>query len=330
LVCLTNWQSDASKFPEFGHVSKEFTFAPGIGLPGRVWASAQATWIPDVVADRNFLRAPLAAQEGLHSGVGLPVTVRGEVIGVMGFFSHIVRPPEAELLQLLENVGQQVGLLTQRTEDEACAHEQMQLEAALEERLRLAHKLHDNVAQTVFPAAVLAELLPYLWDRDRNRVWYGLNELRQLTHTSLNQAHGLLSHLGGKTLAEADAGELLNRVVKKIASQTRLEVELSVKGECRLPTEAQIALYCIVQEALQNVLQHARATRATIHLHSYPEGTELRIGDNGRGFDLNRVLPDRLGLRIMRECASRFGATFEVTSQLNQGTQVILRWRTAR
>jgi PAS domain S-box-containing protein len=90
------------------------TFAPGDGLPGRVWECGEPVWIPDVVADSNFPRAAIAAHDGLHGAFGLPILSRGSVVAVMEFFSREIRKPDEELLQMLSTVGAQIGRFMER------------------------------------------------------------------------------------------------------------------------------------------------------------------------------------------------------------------------
>jgi PAS domain S-box-containing protein len=114
LRCAQSWTTSASQFPEFTKISEGITFRRSVGLPGRVWASATPAWIPDVVADTNFPRAPVAAREGLHAAFGFPVLLRGEVIGVMEFFSREIRQPDEHLLSMLTTVGNQIGMFIER------------------------------------------------------------------------------------------------------------------------------------------------------------------------------------------------------------------------
>jgi two-component system sensor histidine kinase/response regulator len=118
--CVEMWHPSAVQFPEFEAVSRRTRFPRGIGLPGRVWASAAPAWIPDVVQDGNFPRAPIAAREGLHAAFGFPILIRGEVVGVMEFFSREMRPPDDELLSMMAAVGSQIGQFIERkrTEEE--------------------------------------------------------------------------------------------------------------------------------------------------------------------------------------------------------------------
>src|SRR5262249_11849221 len=82
---------------------------PGVGLPGRVWASGQPAWIPDVVVDTNFPRAAAADRVGLHAAFGLPILRGADVVGAMEFFSGQIREPDAALLETMMAVGGQVG-----------------------------------------------------------------------------------------------------------------------------------------------------------------------------------------------------------------------------
>jgi PAS domain S-box-containing protein len=109
-----NWTSSVAQFPEFIAISDGMTFQRGIGLPGRVWASGQPAWIPDVVADENFPRSPVAAREGLHGAFGFPILLRGEVYGVIEFFSREIREPDEQLLSMLTTVGNQIGMFIER------------------------------------------------------------------------------------------------------------------------------------------------------------------------------------------------------------------------
>ena len=114
LRCAQIWSVSPNRFPQFLASSQRMTFRRGIGLPGRVWASALPAWIPDVVADANFPRAPVAAREGLHAAFGFPVLLRGNVFGVMEFFSREIREPDDHLLPMLTTVGNQIGLFIER------------------------------------------------------------------------------------------------------------------------------------------------------------------------------------------------------------------------
>ena len=108
------WHAASSPFDEFAAASSVRTFASGIGLPGRVWASLAPVWIPDVVQDANFPRSSFANHVGLHAALGFPIIGRAETIGVMEFFSRDIREPDEHLLSMLTAVGSQIGLFVEQ------------------------------------------------------------------------------------------------------------------------------------------------------------------------------------------------------------------------
>ena len=114
LRCGATWHSSSTPLVEFEAVSRQRTFAPGIGLPGRVWISRQPVWIVDVTRDSNFPRAPVAAKEGLRAAFAFPILLGDDVLGVMEFFSREIRKPDAELLQMFASIGGQIGQFLER------------------------------------------------------------------------------------------------------------------------------------------------------------------------------------------------------------------------
>ncbi|MGY3423469.1 PAS domain S-box-containing protein [Bradyrhizobium sp. F1.13.4] len=129
LRCVELWHKGSIEVPEFERVSRECTFGPGSGLPGRVWSSLEPEYIADVVPDENFPRAPIAEREGLRAAFGFPILLRGEVLGVIEFFSREIRQPDQELLNMLATIGSQIGQFIERKRAEE-AFREVQLELA--------------------------------------------------------------------------------------------------------------------------------------------------------------------------------------------------------
>jgi PAS domain S-box-containing protein len=131
------WSATRATGAHFLRKSREFLFERGYGLPGRVLSTGRPQWIPDVAVDQNFPRAPFALEEGLHAGFAFPVTLGGEVLGVMEFFSRRIREPDQHVLDLTAGAGAQIGqyLERQATETELVESEARKsaiLESALE------------------------------------------------------------------------------------------------------------------------------------------------------------------------------------------------------
>lgn len=121
----------------------------------------------------------------------------------------------------------------------------------------------------------------------------------------------LLLELRPSTLVESGLKELLNQLTEAVTGRTRIPITLKIEGQPVLCPDVKIAFYRIAQEALNNIAKHSGATRVEIELSAkggipgITEALELRISDNGRGFEINRVTPEHLGLGIMRERAGR-------------------------
>ena len=116
------WHAPTLEAKEFEAHSRAVTFPKGIGLPGRVWASGKPAWITDVTKDSNFPRAPFAAKAGLHGAFGFPIKLREEVLAVLEFFSHDIKQPDEDLLQMLGAVGSQIGHFIERERAEEEMH----------------------------------------------------------------------------------------------------------------------------------------------------------------------------------------------------------------
>lgn len=120
LRCLNFWHAPSAKVEKFKSVTERMTFAPGVGLPGRVWANPKPVWLPDVISEDNFPRKPFALAEGLHSGFAFPILFGERFLGVMEFFSSEIRRPDDALLSMFGSVGNQIGqfIIRKRAEEE--------------------------------------------------------------------------------------------------------------------------------------------------------------------------------------------------------------------
>lgn len=142
LVYAQGWYISDINLEEFKQKSLKFTFAPHIGLPGRVWASKESEWIEDVSAEQTqfFLRPQLAGKVGLKASFGIPIVVNDEVLAVLVFFKKESIPEQSHLVDLVNAVAMQLGSLIQRKQ----AEEALRLS---EERY---HSIVDNAVEGIF------------------------------------------------------------------------------------------------------------------------------------------------------------------------------------
>ncbi len=160
------WHAPEVEASEFAEDSRERIFQRGEGFVGKVWAKGKPIWIPDVVTDPDFRRAPIAARAGLHGGVGFPVRKGERLYGVIEFFSHEIRVPDHDVLHMMADIGIKVGQFVERKEtDEALRRAEVRFleEARLAEVARvlgdIAHDIKNMLMPVVTGAALLEEEL---------------------------------------------------------------------------------------------------------------------------------------------------------------------------
>jgi PAS domain S-box-containing protein len=275
----------------------------------------------------RFLRTLLAGQasillEGVRSWMWVPLAIKDQIIGAIGV-AHVERNFfTAHHANLALTVANQAAITMVNAE----LYEHAQALAALQERQRLARSLHDAVNQSLFSAGLIAEVLPRLWEQDPDEGRRSLEDLRRLTRGAQADMRLLLAELRPSTLTDAELGDLLRLLGSALAGRTNIPIEVTVKGEGKLPTEVQVTLYRLCQEGLSNIAKHAGASRVDILLQYDPGRVELHIRDDGRGFNPQQDLPGHYGLSMMHERAAAIGASLSINSQPGQGAEIVIRW----
>ena len=259
------------------------------------------------------------------SALAIPLTTStGHFGGLTIYYRERQDFAEPEL-RLALAIGNQMALAVENARLRATTAES----AAAAERGRLARELHDAVTQTLFSASLIADVLPRLWQRDPALVPPRLDQLRRLIRGAHAEMRTLLVELRPAALVEAPLGELLRQLVDAATGQSGIQVTLQVTGGRALPPDAQIALYRIAQEALNNVAKHSGAERAEVRLSFNAESVDLCVRDDGRGFDPSLVPANHLGLSIIRERARAVGMAASLTSRPGEGTTVSVCWMPA-
>lgn len=260
--------------------------------------------------------------KGVRAWMWVPLAVKGRIIGGIGVAHAEPDSFTVHHANLALIVANQAAI----TLVNAQLYEQAQTLATLEERQRLAQNLHDAVNQSLFSASLIAEVLPRLWERNPDEGRQSLEDLRRLTRGAMAEMRSLLAELRPLFLTDSDLGDLLRQLGDALTGRTNIPVSVTVTGKGTLPAEVQVAFYRLCQEGLNNIAKHAGASQVAIDLEYGGSKVELHIHDDGCGFNPANIPAGHYGLSIMRERAKAIGAELLVTSQLDQGTDILIRW----
>jgi two-component system, NarL family, sensor kinase len=320
--------------PPFTSLSGTVELALGEGVAGWVALHAEPAVVPDKWKDERYVYIPELRGEEYESLVSVPLLGRGQkVVGVLNVHSRKPRRYGNHDVALLS----QVGNLLARTIENARLYERLALreqmleqfaartvEAQEIERRHLAGEIHDGISQP------LISLWYHLnaaeaFAGDPAVVAHELGRAKDLTGAALDEARRAIGGLRPSTLDDLGLGPSLESLAHTVAGP---EVEVDV-GPARLPAHVEVALYRIAQEALQNVMKHASASRVTLRLSSTHGTVQLVVEDDGRGFRPAQAARNRngdpaYGLAGMRERAELVGARLQVTSAPGSGTRVLV------
>lgn len=144
LRCVEFWHAPGLEATGFEEASRRIALAPGIGLPGRVWATEQPSWSENVAADTNLPRRWDAHNAGLHGSYAFPVQNGAEFLGVLEFFSREIWQPDEELLQTMSSIGRHISQFIERRRAEGTLRRR-------DEERRLACKIQQGLLPKAIP-----------------------------------------------------------------------------------------------------------------------------------------------------------------------------------
>jgi signal transduction histidine kinase len=233
----------------------------------------------------------------------------------------------AEQLDLLaEHLEQDEQDLEELRERNTRLTDQVRALAVVEERNRLARELHDSVKQHLFSLAMTASAIRTRLDtlpEGQQDLAEMAREIEAAAQTAQRETTRLIQDLRPGSIQEQGLRAALNDYSLLLGAREHILIYLEAQGNDKLlsPSIAE-ALYRVAQEALHNVVHHARATRADVHLRCTPGQASLTIRDNGAGFDTTQ--PRRgLGLANMQERMMAVGGRLVLESQIGIGTVVL-------
>lgn len=257
---------------------------------------------------------------GIQFVISTPLMAKGRTVGVIDLGAGTPRVVTPEELSLLTAIGHQIGVAVEN----ARLYEQAQQLAVIEERNRLARDLHDSVTQALYGVTLCAEAAArHLSSGDMSTAASHLREIQGTTHEALREMRLLIFELRPPILKREGLAIALQTRLDAVEGRFGLAVEFLGNGHSRLDPELEEGLYRIAQEALNNVLKHARASSVTVSLQEKDDIVSLEIADDGIGFDPPAVRRrGGFGLRGMEERANELGGKLVVDSHPGEGTRV--------
>jgi len=198
-----------------------------------------------------------------------------------------------------------------------------QLETQEQTSQEIAREIHDNAGQVLF----LAKLGLSTIDLERKEeAKDSIAEISDFIDKALDLLQHLLRSINAETIKKSGLKNSIETQVAYLKRQGKLNIQLNVSGvEIMLTATKEIFLFRIVQEAINNILRHSNATEISIFLGYAKNLLELKICDNGNGFNLNEKISGANhvnGLYNMQNRAKIIEAKFEIDSQIGKGTSI--------
>ncbi|NOH12309.1 MAG: PAS domain-containing protein [Chloroflexi bacterium] len=253
----------------------------------------------------------------IRSWMGVPLIIHGRVLGMLSLAHIRVGYYEKKDAQLAQAFTNQAAIAIHNAE----LHQQVQTMAVAAERSRIARELHDSVTQAIYSVTLYADATRLaLKDGELDIVSENLNELRAMAREAMLDMRLLIFELRPPVLEEEGLVTALQTRLDAVEARSGVQADLQVHGERRLPLPLETELYRIAQEALTNVVKHARARQVNVSLRVDTAQIRLEIQDDGVGFDTAVGYSGGMGLRGIQERVEKIGGHLLVQSTPGQGT----------
>jgi PAS domain S-box-containing protein len=214
--------------------------------------------------------------------------------------------------------------ITGRRRAEQALEEQVKERAIAAERSRLARELHDSVTQALYSVTLYAEATRLAFSAEKQGVaMENLGELHNIAREAMLDMRMLIFELHPPVLEEEGLIAALQARLAAVESRARLQTEIRVEGERRLPLAVEEELFRIALEALNNVIKHANAQQVTVNLKFKSKGVCLEIVDDGVGFDPATARGSGgMGLPGIEQRVQRIQGSLAIESTLDNGTML--------
>jgi len=268
----------------------------------------------------------------MHSFLGMPITASGAPVGRL-YLTNKVGASEFNVddQELVEMFALHAGIAIEN----ARLHDQVWRLAIVDERDRISRDLHDSVIQAIYAQTLALDDVPDLINDDADEAARRVDEAIDALHAVIRDIRNFIFGLRPVLVETGSLTDGLKHLATELRRNGGVEVAMADSAGALddLPIEVVAELLAVTREALSNIARHASATRATLELSSSPGELRLTLVDDGRGFDATRAAAHgHHGLAHMRARTDGLGGRFEVRSEPNAGTRIMItlpRWAAA-
>jgi two-component system nitrate/nitrite sensor histidine kinase NarX len=283
----------------------------------------------DVAQCNRILGSTLCSTSHELEMLAVPLQYRDRILGVYNLFIRQGRYDKLEDDELLLSIGQHLGMAIEK----ASSDEDTRILSIMEERTRMAHELHDSLAQTLASLRFKVRLFDDSLNRgDESVIWQELEGLENSIDEAYRELRSLITHfrapIDGKGVLRA-----VERLTERFRQETSMDVFFYHNWRLNdLSRETELEIVRIVQEALTNVRKHSQASTVRILMYSSEEGRcSILVEDDGIGLPDPLPEPDpttgeHIGLRVMQERAERLGGEIQFDSEPGEGTLIQLNF----
>jgi PAS domain S-box-containing protein len=273
--------------------------------------------IPLIIPDPKII-SPISdsvLQDGFMSMVLMPIRVQHQALGIIALARNEIPFYCEDELARLNVVADEIATFIH-------SDRQRQLAIALAERQRLVRDLHDSTTQKLYGLLTLTEAAQAGIEMGSpGQLKPILSRIGETARQALKEMRLFLYELQPVDLERDGLVSILNQRLTAVEGRADVKARLLSDETISLPLEKEVALYFIAQEALNNVLKHAKAKSVTVRLKQTKSNVRLEIEDDGNGFSPKKD-DGGMGMRNMKERASQVGGKLSISSIPGKGTKI--------
>ncbi|WP_428909661.1 sensor histidine kinase [Niallia sp. Krafla_26] len=202
------------------------------------------------------------------------------------------------------------------------------IEAQEEERKRISREIHDGPAQMMANVMLRSDLIERVYQQQGpDEAMKEIRNMKKMVREALYEVRHIIYDLRPMALDDLGLIPTLNKYLKTTEEYFRsTHIQFICMGEGRrLPAKYEVALFRLIQEAVQNVMKHAEATEVTVKLEILRDYITVVVRDNGKGFDMEQKKPNSFGLIGMGERVDILDGNLSIDSQIGNGTVVVIQ-----